>query len=202
MKLKAILSVLLATIIVLASIHAVHQVNSNNQLLHLKEIKLRNIQSELKKLDSDYQQLQQDHTKTVEQKNAEIKALQKKETELQKQITARRLLKQQEARAYAATQEKARAASVRASYDAKYSGTGSSAMDWIVQKESGGNPYAINSSSGACGLFQALPCSKLLNVCGSLSNVSCQIQWGKDYAIGRYGSYSAAQAFWISHKWW
>lgn len=29
---------------------------------------------------------------------------------------------------------------------------------YIIQRESGGNQWAVNSSSGACGLFQLLPC--------------------------------------------
>lgn len=34
-------------------------------------------------------------------------------------------------------------------------------VDYIVSHESGWRPDAVNSSSGACGLVQALPCSKL-----------------------------------------
>lgn len=81
---------------------------------------------------------------------------------------------------------------------ARYMGTGDWYLDYIVQKESSGNPYAINSI-GACGLFQALPCSKLNCY---LRDVQCQINWGRNYAIERYGSTRDAYLFWINHNWW
>lgn len=34
-------------------------------------------------------------------------------------------------------------------------------VDYIVSRESSWNPLAVNKSSGACSLVQALPCSKL-----------------------------------------
>lgn len=74
-------------------------------------------------------------------------------------------------------------------------------MSQIFAKESGNNPEAVNPTSGACGLGQALPCSKLLAVCGSLSNVSCQVTFFTNYAIGKYGSTAAAWSFWQSNSW-
>lgn len=67
--------------------------------------------------------------------------------------------------------------------------------------ESGGNPGAVNATSGACGLGQALPCSKLTSVC-SLSDYACQVNWFSAYAVERYGSWAAAWAFWQSHLFW
>jgi len=66
----------------------------------------------------------------------------------------------------------------------------------IVMRESGGNPSAYNWSSGACGLFQAQPCSKM----GS-TDVANQISWGIGYIANRYGTPANAWAFWISHGW-
>ncbi len=74
-------------------------------------------------------------------------------------------------------------------------------LDWIAQHESSNNPYAINEI-GACGLFQSLPCSKVLSKCGSLDNVACQQEWGLEYAISRYGSTEAAYNFWQANRWW
>ena len=65
-------------------------------------------------------------------------------------------------------------------------------------KESGLNPYAVNKSSGACGLFQALPCSKL--PC-SLSDVACQAKWGVDYIKNRYGNPANALEFHYANNW-
>ncbi len=81
-----------------------------------------------------------------------------------------------------------------------YSTTEDEALNWIIAHESGGNPHAMNPS-GACGLGQSLPCSKVLSVCGSLDNVPCQVQWVRDYCISRYGSTIAAMQFWQAHNW-
>jgi hypothetical protein len=78
----------------------------------------------------------------------------------------------------------------------------SEAQQFIFAHESSNNPHAINASSGACGLGQAWPCSKLLNVCGTLSNVDCQIKFFNTYAIERYGSWQGAVNFWKANNWW
>lgn len=52
-------------------------------------------------------------------------------------------------------------------------------VDYIVSRESGWNPNATNSSSGACGLVQALPCSK---VPGNGYNPVDNLRWGTGYA--------------------
>ncbi len=72
-------------------------------------------------------------------------------------------------------------------------------VDYIVGRESGWNPNATNRSSGACGLVQALPCSK---VPGNGYNPVDNLRWGSGYAKGRYGGWQGAYAFWISHGWW
>ena len=70
---------------------------------------------------------------------------------------------------------------------------------FIYMKESGNNPGAINRSSGACGLGQALPCSKM--GC-SLSDYACQDAWFTNYMRSRYGTWANAKAFWLAHHWW
>lgn len=70
--------------------------------------------------------------------------------------------------------------------------------DFMVQKESGWNPNAVNKSSGACGLAQALPCSKLGP---SWNNPVVALNWMNNYAIGRYGSWQNAYNFWNAHHW-
>ncbi|MBO0981466.1 transglycosylase SLT domain-containing protein [Microbacterium sp. SD291] len=72
-------------------------------------------------------------------------------------------------------------------------------VDYIVSRESGWNPNATNSSSGACGLVQALPCSK---VPGNGYDPVDNLRWANDYATGRYGSWAGAQAFWSNNHWW
>lgn len=70
--------------------------------------------------------------------------------------------------------------------------------DFMVARESSWNPNALNKSSGACGLAQALPCSKL----GSdWSNPVVALNWMNNYANGRYGSWENAYNFWQVNRW-
>ena len=67
----------------------------------------------------------------------------------------------------------------------------------LICRESSFNPEAINPSSKACGLAQALPCSKMK--C-ELSDVGCQLDWIGNYVIRRYGSFENAISFHNSHN--
>jgi len=72
----------------------------------------------------------------------------------------------------------------------------------LWNRESGWNPYATNSSSGAYGIPQSLPASKMAAF-GSdyLTNYKTQIQWGLNYISNRYGSPTNAWAHFQSHNW-
>lgn len=72
-------------------------------------------------------------------------------------------------------------------------------VDYIATRESGWNPNATNPSSGACGLIQAYPCSK---VPGNGYNPVDNLRWANGYAVGRYGSWAAAYDFWTANHWW
>lgn len=72
-------------------------------------------------------------------------------------------------------------------------------VDYIAKRESGWNPNATNKSSGACGLIQAYPCSK---VPGNGYDPVDNLRWANGYATGRYGSWSAAYDFWTRNHWW
>lgn len=72
-------------------------------------------------------------------------------------------------------------------------------VDYIVNRESGWNPNAVNSSSGASGLVQALPCGK---VPGSCFDPVDNLKWADGYAKGRYGSWAQAYDFWVTNHWW
>ncbi|ARP70012.1 hypothetical protein LK07_09695 [Streptomyces pluripotens] len=76
------------------------------------------------------------------------------------------------------------------------------AFSKIVEHESGWNPTATNSSSGAYGLVQALPGSKMASA-GSdwKTNPATQIKWGLDYMNSRYGSPVKAWNFWQTNHW-
>ncbi|WP_297741024.1 ubiquitin-like domain-containing protein [uncultured Tessaracoccus sp.] len=71
-------------------------------------------------------------------------------------------------------------------------------VDYIVSKESGWNPNAKNPSSGACGLAQAYPCSKLGP---NWNDPVVALRWQHNYVNSRYGGYAGAYAFWKRNRW-
>ncbi|MEV4615695.1 transglycosylase SLT domain-containing protein [Kitasatospora sp. NPDC049258] len=72
----------------------------------------------------------------------------------------------------------------------------------IVKRESGWNYTATNASSGAYGLVQALPGSKMASAGADWrTNPATQIKWGLNYMNDRYGSPCGAWSFWQSHHW-
>ncbi|MFI6449509.1 transglycosylase SLT domain-containing protein [Kitasatospora sp. NPDC050543] len=72
----------------------------------------------------------------------------------------------------------------------------------IVAHESSWNVTATNASSGAYGLVQALPGSKMASAGADWkTNPATQIKWGLNYMNERYGSPNAAWAFWQTHHW-
>ncbi|WP_433344300.1 transglycosylase SLT domain-containing protein [Streptomyces sp. CA-253872] len=76
------------------------------------------------------------------------------------------------------------------------------AFDKIVSHESGWNPHATNAASGAYGLVQALPGSKMASAGADWhENAGTQIKWGIQYMTERYGSPAAAWDFWQAHHW-
>ncbi|GAA2475662.1 MULTISPECIES: aggregation-promoting factor C-terminal-like domain-containing protein [Actinomycetes] len=76
------------------------------------------------------------------------------------------------------------------------------AFSQIVQHESGWNPSATNASSGAYGLVQALPGSKMASAGADWkTNPATQIKWGLDYMNSRYGSPAKAWSFWQTNHW-
>jgi hypothetical protein len=72
-------------------------------------------------------------------------------------------------------------------------------LDQLWTGESGWNHLAVNPTSGAYGIPQALPPVKMAKY-GSdfMTNPVTQIRWGFDYISTRYGDPCAAYAFWLS----
>jgi hypothetical protein len=72
----------------------------------------------------------------------------------------------------------------------------------IVDHESSWNYQAVNASSGAYGLFQALPGSKMATAGADWrTNPATQIKWGLNYMNSRYGSPCEAWSFWQANHW-
>lgn len=76
-------------------------------------------------------------------------------------------------------------------------------VDYIIEHESGWNYRAVNASSGATGVCQALPGSRMATA-GSdyLDNPVTQLKWCHSYANERYGGWQQAYNAWRSQNWW
>lgn len=68
--------------------------------------------------------------------------------------------------------------------------------------ESNWSHTARNPSSGAYGIPQALPGSKMASAGADWeTNPTTQIKWGLDYIAGRYGTPCGAWSFWQANNW-
>lgn len=75
-------------------------------------------------------------------------------------------------------------------------------LDSLFQKESGWNHLASNSSSGAYGIPQSLPGSKMASVGADWrTNPATQITWGLNYIEGRYGTPCGAWNHSVARNW-
>ena len=74
-------------------------------------------------------------------------------------------------------------------------------LDALWQHESNWNPGARNPSSGAYGIPQALPGSKMASAGADWqTNPATQIKWGLGYIKTIYGDPCKAWAFWqVNH---
>ena len=73
---------------------------------------------------------------------------------------------------------------------------------FIINRESSWNPTISNPSSGAYGLPQALPGSKMASHGADWqTNPYTQLSWMYDYMVGRYGSIAGAYEFWQNNHW-
>lgn len=75
-------------------------------------------------------------------------------------------------------------------------------LDSLWMRESGWNPSAQNSSSGAYGIPQSLPGSKMASAGADwATNPATQIEWGLGYIRDRYGSPCGAWGHSESYGW-
>jgi len=71
---------------------------------------------------------------------------------------------------------------------------------WV--RESQWNQFSENPTSGAYGIPQALPASKMATVADDWqTNPVTQITWGLNYIEGRYGTPCDAWSFFLGHNW-
>lgn len=68
--------------------------------------------------------------------------------------------------------------------------------------ESSWRVYALNPSSGACGIPQSLPCSKMASFGADYrTNPETQIKWMLAYISGRYGCPINAYRSRMANEW-
>lgn len=203
---KKTINILIAILIVSGFIYiGLHNIVTAHQDIKLKEIQLQDASAKLKQLNQDYNNL-------LKEKNVDkvkLKELEEQKKKLESDLQAK--LDRQE-KEKIAIQNATRLSSVvsAASSDkqtlmsmAGISPSDYTFVDYILTKESGWRVNAVNRSSGATGLCQSLPASKMASS-GSdyLTNPITQLKWCNGYAIGRYGSWSNAYNFWLANHWW
>jgi hypothetical protein len=100
----------------------------------------------------------------------------------------------------------ANAALAKRLYPAYASGAVWDAWNYVAMRESGWNQFATNPSSGAYGIGQALPYTKMPKAAwpasaGGSSNPTAQIEWMWNYMAGRYGGPVGAAAHERQYNW-
>ncbi|MGZ4633383.1 MAG: aggregation-promoting factor C-terminal-like domain-containing protein [Actinomycetes bacterium] len=75
-------------------------------------------------------------------------------------------------------------------------------LDNLWTRESGWRTNAYNPGSGAYGIAQANPGSKMASVGSDYrTNPATQIAWGLSYIAGKHGNPCGAWSFWLGHHW-
>ena len=83
-----------------------------------------------------------------------------------------------------------------------FGGDQNNCLLWLWNRESGWRTNAYNASSGAYGIPQSLPGSKMANYAADWrTNYQTQVMWGLIYIQGRYGSPCGAWAHSESYNW-
>jgi resuscitation-promoting factor RpfB len=77
-----------------------------------------------------------------------------------------------------------------------------SCLNSLWMRESGWNPHAMNPYSGAYGIPQSLPGSKMASAGADWrTNPATQIRWGLNYIRGSYGSPCGAWSHSLAAGW-
>ena len=166
---------------------------------HVLEAHKISLESEKKKID----QLVSERNKVAEKQKDEALRAQKAE-EAEKKAQEEAIAKQQKARvsAQASSNPSVQEAFSQLAKEYNLSAAEQSAWSFLIEKESGGRVDATNASSGAYGLGQALPASKMAAFGDDyLTNPLTQLKWMYSYMVSRYGGILQAQSYWLSVGW-
>ena len=215
-----VLAVLITAFTGLAIYGAIHNqqvIHSKNIQIESKTFKLQKLETEFKKLNTDYQAEKENHTLDAQKEKEYQERIQKLEQEYKALEVSKANEKAEQARlAQVSLTPKASAAGNRTITGDKASWLAASgipesdwwAVDSIVSRESGWKPCAYNpgrndcnaNPTSACGLAQALPCGKQAKY-GHWTDPVANLKWQHEYVTARYGGYPQAVAFWNSNHW-
>lgn len=170
-------------------------------------VKLDDSSSNIERLESEKEQSGKDIEnlkKENEDLNTKKKELEDKNKELEDKLQAKlEAQKKAQQSATLASQQTTTVSGTCSDWMRQAGITDTQNASYIFQRESGCNPTATNKSSGAYGVCQALPGSKMASAGADWkTNPVTQMKWCDSYAKSRYGSWAQAVAFWKNNKWW
>jgi hypothetical protein len=184
---------------------AVTNIQRTNTKLKFEQIEVKSNEAKLIELNIKYDQLLKQKTNTDSEKQEQLNKIQELENErkrLEGELQAKRNKESSDRQKLAVAAQKASGTAVAsasggcADWMAQAGIPQTQATNKLILKESGCNPRAVNPTSGACGIPQAWPCSKLPN--GVNTDPVTQLRWMNQYIMVRYGSWENALATWYS----
>lgn len=201
-KSKVIAVAIVSTLLVVAMLGLRHTDKLNDQI-ELKQIELKDNSAKLKLLDKKYLELnEQLESKDTDKQKLEqdLQKLQQERMELEKALQAKQEQKAKDLavkaqRAVTGTAVASAATGSCAEWMAAAGIPQTTATTKLILKESSCNPTARNPKSGAFGIPQAYPASKIAH-CGT--EPVCQLRWMDAYIKGRYGTWENALSTWYS----
>lgn len=202
---KHIITVLLCLGLIGFITLAVTNIKRTNTKLKFEQIEVKSSQAKLLELNIKYDQLLQQKTSTDAEKQEQLKKIQDLENErkrLEGELQSKLDRESADRQRLAVAAQKASGTAVAsasggcAEWMAQAGIPQTTATNKLILKESGCNPRAVNPTSGACGIPQAWPCSKLPN--GVNTDPVTQLRWMDNYVKTRYSSWDNALATWYS----
>lgn len=207
-----------------------NQIKHDREVKHIQSIEIKSNEAKLIELDNKYQEVLELKSNTEaekEEQSKKIKELEEERERLQRELQAKLDRQAKEEQRLAQVAKKATGTQTASAITGnKYDwlrASGIPESDWrfvdeIINRESSWNYKAVNRSSGATGLCQSLPASKMASAGGDyLTNPVTQLKWCHSYAQG-YGSWAKAAEYsrcvgscfstranrtvYKDHKWW
>jgi hypothetical protein len=203
-KSKLWATIVVATLLGITMVGVKH-IDQLNDGIELKKIELKDNSVKLRLLDDKYNELNTELNKKDADKakvEEQLKQLQIERDKLKVDLQAKIKAKEQDIAARAqkavgAPQVASAASGNCETWKAQAGIASTPATRALIGGESGCRPNAVNPTSGACGIPQALPCSKM--PC-TLQDPVCQLRWMNQYVAARYGTWDNAYATWLSRS--